>query len=290
MKDKIKQGTKFFINHGYETNSHNDRKPVGEIIASFLKDIEGKLSNVIIGHFPNPEEIRNEDICSMEAELDVTDSNVVSDVDGVTAIALGNSERETPGFSGARRLATVQCFGESNNINQNNPGEGGKKMEITFAQVKQFITERNVFPWQLFTEDDLKNDKTFGKIFEEKASLKAENEKLKEAKENLEKQSKDALRKANILDANKKLESMMEKGYTDKQKKYLLKHFDPNAQEDLSEDGLSKYLESGKKSFAEDAKFFGVTEEQSGSSGSENNSDNDGDLTAEEEALKELGV
>ncbi len=68
LAEKITEGTKFFIGHG-NTNAHEGRESVGEVIASFVKEISGRLSHIIIGHFPNSESVKEMDVCSMEANI-----------------------------------------------------------------------------------------------------------------------------------------------------------------------------------------------------------------------------
>lgn len=288
LKEKIKSGLKFFIDHGENTNSHEDRKPVGEIITSFVKDIRGKLSNVIIGHFPNAEIVKDANICSMEADVYTDKDNVVGDINEVSGIALGNSNKDVPGFSGALRLNTVQCFGEPENTGTNNSGEGDNKMEIKFSDIKQAIKDKNIFPWQLFTEEEMKNDKIFGKVFDENSKFKSENERLTKEGEDLKKNSEEAIRKAQVADASKQLDGLMTEGYTDKQKQFIKNQFDPEVQKDLSDEGLKKFLEKGKKDFSETAKIFGETETPDSTLGDGQKSAEG--LTPEEEALKAIGV
>lgn len=293
LKDKIKQGTKFFVEHGNDTNSHTNREAVGEIVSSFLKDIHGKLSNVIVGYFPDRDKVKNEDVCSMEADIYTDENNIVGDINDVTGIALGKSSEQNPGFSGAIRLATVQCFEEPNYKStgqQNNSGEGDKTMadKITFEDVKKAVREMNIFPWQIYTKDDLIKDKVFGEVFTEKTTLLSENERLTKVNEDLEKNNKESIRRSQVMDANKKLETLMLEGFTDKQKQFIKDQFNPDTQQDLTDDGLSKFIEQGKKNFSKTAKLFGVAEESDTDKGDKNKQTEE--LTTEEEALKLMGA
>jgi regulator of replication initiation timing len=283
LADKIKNGTKFFINHGEKTNSHDGRKSVGEVLTSFVKDIGGRLSNVIIGHFPDADIVRNKDVCSMEADI-YTNNDYVDDVDQVTAVALGNSNVESPAFPGAFRLNTVQCFGT-----EDKKQEGDKDMPISFQDVKKAVSEMNIRPRQLFSTDDLKDDREFGKVFEKNSTLQAENERLKKQSEDLEKSSKEAIRFNEISKAKNKIDTLMKEGFTDVQRKFIKGRFKPENLEGLSDDDLNKHLENEKKVFAETAKLFGsevvdqTTKSNKGSSG-------ESETTLEDEALKIIGV
>lgn len=290
LAKKIQAGLKFFVGHRPETNEHTNRESVGEVVSSFVKEIGGRLSNVIIGWFPNEEPINNMDVCSMEADIHTDEENIVGDINEITGIALGNSERDHPAFPGALRLGMVQCFGDDNGNDKNNPkpGEGDKTM--TFEEVKKAISDLNIHPWQIFTLDDLKNDRVFGKVFEENSTIKAENERLTSENEKIQKESKDAIRKSQVSDAGKTLDTMLAEGYTDKQKKFIKSRFNPESLEDLTEEGLKSFVDEQKKDFAETAKLFGVTEESSDKSGGDETATTGSPEELEEEALKLMGV
>lgn len=289
LAQKIQAGTKFFVNHNAD-NSHENRISVGEVIKSYIKDIGGKISNIIIGHFPNNENIKDMDVCSVEAEIYTDERNIVGDIENVTGIALGNSNESHPAFPGAVRLAAVQCF--------NTSGEGEKT--VTFEEVKKAIKDMNIHPWQLFNEEDLKNDREFGKIFERVSKAESENERLtKELKESKE-ASQDAEKKALASSAKSRLDEKMGEGYTEKQKRYIKERFDPEQLQDLSDQGLDKFLESAREDFSKTAKLFGVSEENDkGTSTKDNNENKKSGGTSEDddpaenlmqEALKEMGV
>lgn len=280
IAEKIEEGTKFFLGHG-ATNDQEGRESVGEVITSFVKEIGGRLSHVIVGHFPNEEKVRNMDVCSMEADIYADDENIVGDINKVSGVALASSDIENPAFPGALRLGTVQCFDQKL--------KNKEKTKMTFDEIKSGIREFNVYPWQLFTLEDIKNDRIYGKLFEDNDKLKAENEKLsKENKEVLDK-SKEAIHKLDVSNAQGRLDGFM-KDLTDKQKTFITKQFKPELLEKLDDDGLKEFIENSKKEFAETARLFGVEKiedltKKKGGEGEEGSSE-----TMEEQALKELGV
>lgn len=259
-------------------------------MVSVLKEIGGKLANIVIGHFPEANDVKELDVCSMEADI-TTENDVVEDVNEISGIALGNSHKEHPAFPGAIRLASVQCF------DTEKPGEGERKMgetaPLTFEQVRAAVKSMNIYAWQLFSLEDIKNDKVYGKLFEDNTLLKAENERLDKENKEISSKNKEALRSVDITKAETKVKELLKEGHTDKQVKFILNRFKPETMEDLSDDGLNKFLENTKKEFAETAKLFGVTETQSAGASDSSGGTKEDETTAEtmeDEALKILGV
>ena len=296
LTQKIKQGTKFFIDHGKDSNSHNGRKEVGTVLASMVKEINGKLSSVIIGHFPNVESVKEMDAVSMEAGISVSedDTSLVDDVNEVTGIALANSDINSPAFPGALRLSSIQCF---ENTDENKTLEKENTMGdhvITFQDVETFVKEHNVWPHQLYTLDNLKGDREFNKIIDENARLVADTKKLTteldESKASVAKLEKDG---KSIIAADR-LKELFPKDLTDKQKQFITSRFKPDTLEDFSDETINKFIEEGRNDFAETAKLFGVANtKQSGTKEKSDESDStsgEGDSTPEDEALKLIGV
>lgn len=285
IAEKIKEGTKFFLGHG-ATNDTEGRESVGEIVASFVKEVGGRLSHIIVGHFPNEEKVKDMDVCSMEADIYTDTDNIVGDVNEISGIALGSSDKENPAFPGALRLGTVQCFDESGQ----NSRMKEKDMALTFEEIKTAVRQMNIYPHQLFDMEDIKNDRTFSKVFTDGEILKIENEKLKKEKSEIETKSKEAIRQLDVSSAAAKLNTFME-DLTDKQKKFITKLFKPESIEKLDDDGIKEFVENAKKEFAETARLFGdtesikVTTEKKTGEGEEDTS-----ASMEDQALKELGV
>jgi len=280
----VKTGTKFFIGHG-ETNEHDDRASVGEVVGSFIKELSGKISNIIVGYFPDEEKVEKMDVCSMEADIYTDEENIVGDINEISGIALGSSNEENPAFPGALKLSTVQCFVSA-------PGQNKHDEEkvVTFDEVRKAVRDMNILPRQLFTIDDLKNDRDFSKIFTENTTLKVEKERLEKEKKEVEDKGKEAIKKIEKSDASTNLDELMKEGYTDKQKEFIKKRFKPETHDDLSKENLEKYLEKEKKEFTETAKLFGVTEESGSEEKGKKKEQTSEELTMEEEALKEIGA
>ena len=283
IAESVKAGTKFFINHG-ETNSHEGRKPVGEIVATFVRDGVSKgvkgLQAVALGVLSD--EAKDMDVCSIEA--DIHESNgIVEDVNEVTGSALGSSDKDSPAFPGARRLAAIQCFGENTGgePEKNKPGEGEKQM--TFEEVKKAVKDLNIFPYQLYSEEEIRKDKVFGKVFDERDAFEKKAGNIEKEYGEFKTKSEEAIKTSAKATAKERLEKLLPEGLTDKQKAFIKKQFDPEKVEDLSDDSLKGFVESAQKDFSEMAKLFGVAEEKPSGGHSE---DGESQKDPVEEAIK----
>lgn len=288
LSESIQAGAKFFVGHG-ETNSHDGRSEVGEVLTSFVKEIKGRLSNIVIGWFPNENVVREMDVCSIEANVE-TSGDYVDDVNEVSAIALGASAVDSPAFPGAMRLASLQCF-EEEPAKKTESGED-KTMATSFTDVKDFIRDHNVFAHQLYTEKDLRDDREFATIFESGEALKKENEELAKKLEESEKTNKEIDAKAKMAVAKDRFDELVPKDLTKKQKEFIASRFNAELVAGMDDDAIKEHIEKERKVFAETAKLFGVTEnQQSGNSDDIVDDDTDeGDSTPEEAALKLVGV
>jgi hypothetical protein len=112
IKNIVLKGVKFFIGHN-EDNSTDNRKYIGEVIANKEIEIDDKLHHVVIGYFPDKKEAEKYNICSQESIWNFIKqgSKIVADkIEEMTGIALSNSNYDKPAFSGAMKLAELQCF------------------------------------------------------------------------------------------------------------------------------------------------------------------------------------
>jgi len=290
LAQKIKDGTKFFVGHGKD-NSHDGRRQVGEVVSSFTKEVAGRLSDVVIGHFPDKDSVKEMDVCSIEASIDIDEASYyVEDVNEVSAIALGASAIDSPAFPGALRLASVQCFEEPESKNP----ERETKMEVTFRDVQDFIKERNVFPHQLYQAEDLQSDREFSQLFATNDELKNKNDALVKELEEAKKSNAEVESKMKLASAKDRFEEFIPKDLTVKQKTFILSRFKPEIIAEFDDNKIKEYIESEKKDFAETAKLFGVTDASQSGKGTDGSSTedtgDDGESTPEEEALKLVGV
>ena len=253
------------------------------------------MSNVIIGHFPNADEVKEMDSCSMEADISVdTETNIVDDVNEVTAIALASSDIHSPAFPGALRLSSIQCFEDTNKNKDKEIIMAGEHV-VTFQEVQTFVKEHNVWPHQLFNEGHLKGDHEFSKVFDNNAIVTATNEKLKKELEESKAETKKLQNSQQASVAGDRLKELLPKDLTDKQKEFITKRFKPENLDGLSDDNIKDYIKEGRNDFAETAKLFGVADnEQTGTDDKNKDDKSDksgaGESTPETEALKLIGV
>ncbi len=260
-----------FRGHGKGTNQHSGRIEVGEILETFERELpDGRTQAIAIGILDN--EYPDLDVCSIEAEVDISTAGVVIDVPVVSALALGNSSVDSPAFPGAQRLASMQFFGDDNK--QEPETDSNRRRRMTYAEIKAGVEELGLAPHRLFTADQVKDDNRLmkdigGEYVEQISSLTKERDELIIEKGNLSKQAEDgAEARTQLALANGKtqLEGYIPEGTTDKQKKFLMDEFAPGSVDDLSEDAIKSYVTDGTKRFAELARLFGDESSPTGGS------------------------
>jgi hypothetical protein len=272
----VKKGVQFFAGHVLNNNSTNGRDSLGKVVGKITKEINGKLNQIVVGYFPNKDKVKNFDVCSIEADVQVESKDtidIVHAIKNLSGIALANSNQEKPAFKGAVRLASLQCFDgeseQSKNVVDNNDGD--KKMtyeEFTsaistnFNWLKQAMVDKKIYPSQLgFTEQDLRSDfaykEMFSKMDNQSSTLKTLEDQLKMEKEERIKDQKESL-KATAKDRMKKF---IPEGFTEKQKTWLNNVFDADKIEDLSDNGLKAYVEASPTEYKKQAKAFGIQED-----------------------------
>ena len=128
----------------------------------------------------------------------------------------------------------------------------------TFQEVKDFIRDHAVYPNQLFTIEDLKNDRVFGVTIAAGETAAKKVTELETEVDNVKKQSADSVRATEVAAAKGRFEKLIPEGATEKQKAFYLKRFDPSKLEKLDDDALKTYLDAEAKEYAEHAKLFGV--------------------------------
>lgn len=175
INKKLSIGTKIFHLHGENTNDHDGRRPIGEVVGKTLSDIAGKLSAVALTYiYPAYRDIPL-NVPSIEADITMPESidpdaqTVDVDVEEITGIALGNSEIVKPGFAGATLLAALQEFAENASY-EINRSKGDETM--TLDELKKSIKEGHFSPSDIFSDEEISNDALVRSIA--KGSQKAE--------------------------------------------------------------------------------------------------------------------
>jgi len=119
LHEKIEAGLQLFHGHG-ATNDQAGRIPIGRVVGKALKEISGRWSSVVACYIDPVYRKLNLDVASIEASMDLdVDSKgnlIATDIQDVSAIALGNSEIETPGFAGATLLGQLQAFAQDKGL------------------------------------------------------------------------------------------------------------------------------------------------------------------------------
>lgn len=156
LRDQIRLGTKLFLGHA-DTNVHDNRESVGEIVGTALKTIKDKLSVVAIAYIrPEFRDIKL-DIASIEAdvELSVDEEKGVYDAEvrDITGIALGDSSEESPAFAGATLIGEMQGF-----LDQSQQYKKGGDMGLTITEVRDFIRSEKLNPSDIFGLEALTGD------------------------------------------------------------------------------------------------------------------------------------
>lgn len=276
-KDIIKRGVQFFIGHNAD-NSINNRRYIGKVVATFQKVIEDKLHNIAIGYFPDKLEADQYNVCSIEGSIlaqDYPDYSIVRAVKKVSGIALGNDSHEKPAFPGAVYLGAIQAFDD--NTGDNPPSKnktGGNPM--TFEDVKKAIRDMNIHVSQLYTEDDIKNDRVFSKAFDDVAKAAKEGMISKEDHDKkvgtLDEEIKKLTKDVSLATAHDKLKKSLPENLTEKQKNFINKKFKPEKMEDLTDEKIKEFVDNSIKEYSEYASLF--TDNKKTENNDNNNDDN----------------
>ena len=280
LSRRMYSGMPLFHGHA-ETNSQDGRESIGEVVGTSTLDIGGKFSAFVATYIYPEYKNLPLDIASIEADITTDGFNSeihAINVEDVTAIALGNSAIESPGFPGATLLGAVQAFVNKNTI-QASP-EGGN-MAITISEVKDFIKAEKVQPNDVFGRDQLIDDpivKGFVEAEKKEASTgeyahrKRTDEAFDkartdwEAKEAKFKEEAKRLKTENSKTKAKDLftSKAKERKLSDAQIKFIEmkreKDFNPEDPDKLDAE-VNKFIDTGLEDFKATAEIFGKTKE-----------------------------
>ena len=284
---RIYAGMPLFHGHS-ETNEQEGRERIGEIVGTRTKDIKGKFSAIIATYIYPEYNNLPLDIASVEADvkLDMFENDVHAvNVEDVSAVALGNSAIETPGFPDATFLGAVQAFVEKN-TNQLQAG-GGNDMAITISEVKDFIKAEKVQPNDVFGRDQLIDDPVVKGVIDaekktasagEYAHRKRTDEAFDKARtdwEAKEKTFQDAAKKLKVENAKTKASDLFtskakERKLSDEQIKFIdmkrEEDFNPEDPEKLDSE-VNKFIDKGLEGFKKEAEIFGYKAGESDTKG-----------------------
>jgi hypothetical protein len=267
------------------TNEHEGRKPIGEVVGKVLSDIAGKLSSIAIMYiYPSYRDIPL-DVASIEADITLPETinpnaRVVDvDVEDITAIALGNSQINKPGFAGATLLASLQEFAD-NASHEKTPKEGEKPM--TKTELIAAIREAKLTLSDLFSPREIADDSTVQDVIREKrrnedgfetrmsTKLEAEKAKLEQEKKDLQTKLDTSLKAGLKTRAAEAVKPAIEKRKLDeKQTAFVLKNaakFEPKSEESLAGD-LDKFLDAQLDELKGFAEIYGIKPGEGGKAG-----------------------
>jgi hypothetical protein len=260
VKSVLNKGLQFFVGHNAD-NSTNGRRSVGEVVGSFEKTIGGVLNEIVIGYFPNKAESKKYDVCSIEADVDMSEAGnmtIAEKITRLTGIALGSSNKDKPAFPGAKLAGQLQCFGDGTEGNIQIKKQD-MRMEPTFEEIKQAARKKTIFPSQIFDMETMRKDNELAKIFDGYDSFKDENAKLKTKVADLEKSVKFSEEKGT---AKERLKKFLPEKMTKRQEKFFDMQFKPENLTDLSDDGLKGFAEKVVSDYATLAKELGFSDSE----------------------------
>jgi hypothetical protein len=266
------------------TNDHEGRKPIGEVVGKALSEVAGRLSSIAVMYIYPPYRDMPLDVASMEADIVLPENvspnarAVEVDVEDITAIALGNSQINKPGFAGASLLASLQEFAAD--MSPEKPHKETKPM--TKDELRQAIRDAKLSPSDLFGPKEMSDDSLVQEVIREKrrneegfetrqsAKLEAEKAKLEQEKQALQAKLDAASRGLLKTRAAEALKPAIEKRKLDeKQAAFVLKHadkFDPKSEESLAGD-LDKFLDGQLDDLKAFHDLYGIKPAEAGKPG-----------------------
>lgn len=174
--DALQVGIKSISGHTADNNP-NSKPEKATVIGKGKQLIDNVLHTIAVLYFPNKNDADYNTI-SMEAQVmhdDNPNNSIVDSVKNITALALGKLGLDSPAFPNAKEIASIQCFGDSSNlIDQNSfnkiKNKDNKKMP-TEEEVKDFlrtagfpvvknlmrdvIAHKHIFPSQIFLPEEI---------------------------------------------------------------------------------------------------------------------------------------
>ena len=308
VHDVLKLGTKFFHHHEASNNTDQGRVELGEVIGKAVKIIKGKLSALAVAYIKPAFRNLKLDAASIEADVDLSDSNIEEnvfnvDVKRITGVALADSEEETPAFTGATLLTTMQAF-----LNKTHFQNGGAMKSI--AEIRSAIAEVGAKPSDVFSLGALTADSLIESHIEtiKKEAVKGEYLHRKRDEEGFdktrEKMEKDHQKK--LDDMQKQLDEkdkIIQKGQVgnllksiikerkldEKQQKFIEKYkdkFEPEDGGDKLEKELNSWMDGKLTEFDEIQKdVLGIKDKPKPKPGSETK-----ESTDEDEQLDEMSL
>ncbi len=273
LADRLLPGVHIFHRHS-DTNAHEGRQPIGEVVGKDTVEINGKLHAVAAVYILPEFRSQPFDVASIEAEvaysLDEEGSARVDDVEKVTGIALSSSAVDRPGFAGATLLGAMQAFAE------NPPRKGEKTM--TLEEIRQAIKDGKLTPSDVFDVETLMADPKLSESVKTQVKEKVDKveayherqlkklEKLETENTELSNKLKEAETVAIVSKADKLFSGLAtDRKLNDRQANYIRQRLDTfkptGSTEDAAKQEMNSWVDEQLKSYQKDAELFGIKEE-----------------------------
>ena len=260
-------GTPVFDRHDPDTNSHEGRTQIGEVVGKAVKKVGDRLNTLAaIYVYPNFKS-RPLDVASFEADIEYGHDGHQAwptNINNVSGIALSDSGIDSPGFPGATFLGAVQAAvqGFGNEIGDN---------KMNQSEVKAAIAELSLSPSDLFSVEDVVADKKVRTNLQEAATrVGKERDTAREKVAELENQNAEKDKKLLQHDVQSKSASVFDailadptRKLDDNAKKFIqrsLKNFSSAAEDEAAlKVDVGKFVDASVVEYGELAKdVFGV--------------------------------
>lgn len=247
IKKIITKGVNFFLGH-----EKGNRESLGEIIGDGQKEIGGRLHHIIVGyHPPNAKEtVSKIEAISQEAEWDFIEDGdhlIAQKIITLSGVALV-PEGESPAWDSSVKMAQITA-------------QKGEE-EMKFSDVEKAVREMNIFPSQLYKDEDMKRDAGFLDIFKKVESLEKDVlekdtkiKKLEQEKEDLQVESL----KSSASSRFKKIVDSWGEALTEKQKKFLDDRYAKSKPQKVDDESLKEMVKSDLEEFKNMSTYFSDT-------------------------------
>ncbi len=295
ISDKLKLGTAVFDRHDPNTNSHEGRVQIGEVVGKVTKTIKDRLNTLAAIHVFSQYKSRPLDVASIEAEIEYDhDSHQAwpTRINNISGVALGSSDNDQPGFPGATLLGAVQAFVQAN------VGDIGET-KMNKSDVKEAVKELRLRPSELFELDDIMSDKSvradmIGKntrLEKERDDARAKVDKLGEDNAGLQKTIDRAALFTKSAPLIEQVLSDPERKLDDKAKAYVQRSMKVFTSEADNEDALKvdvvRSVDAAVKDYGEVAKLMGVKVDENTNANLAHNLPNEFNINAQQNAANQ---
>lgn len=163
-----------------------------------------------------------------------------------------------------RRGKSIQAFTADEGDKNNKAGDAKMDLStVSFSELAGEMKRRNTFPHQLFTLDELKQDKQIIPIIDELDKLRKEITDKDKSLKDLEAEKTALSKKIDSVSAKDKIAKILDEDNlvktTETQRKFIMERF--KGLDDVTDEGIKKYIESEVKECKALIKILGVPEE-----------------------------